>query len=158
MSNFSHLLSKHGVLVSFNIARKIKTNEVNKIKDKIPNKNISDAEFFKKLQTMITLQENYHSYDKIPGLIIDQNKSEMMIFFENLPPLIKLSIIDISNKFSIDAASKKLNTPQILLAIQLIFNHLGISSEDLKNFNIKFKPPNLDDKDEMDDDEDNDEY
>jgi len=158
MSNFSHLLSKHGVLVSFNIARKIKTNEVNKIKDKIPNKNISDAEFFKKLQTMITLQENYHSYDKIPGLIIDQNKSEMMIFFENLPPLIKLSIIDISNKFSIDAASKKLNTSQILLAIQLIFNHLGISSEDLKNFNIKFKPPNLDDKDEMDDDEDNDEY
>lgn len=158
MSNFSHLLSKHGILSSFNIARKIKTDELNKMKDKIPNKNISDTEFFKKLHTMITLQEDHHSLDEIPGLITTQNKSDMMLFFENLPSTAKLSIIDMSNKFSAYASSKKLSTLQILIAMQLIFNQLGISTEDLKKFNDKFRPPNPDDEDESDDDEDDNEY
>lgn len=159
MSNFSHLLSKHGVLANFNIARKVRSEDIKSIQKQLSSKGESNPEtFLNKLKTMISLQENQKPLDDIPGLIINRQKSEMMMFFEKLPNDVKFSITEMSNKFSIYAASKKLDTPEILIAIQLIFNQLGISTDDLKEFNKKFKPPeDLDDDDGDDDDEDEDE-
>lgn len=156
MSNFSHLLSKHGVLASFNIARKVKTNELNKMKSQLSTDEMNSGEFLKKLHTMITLHENQRSVDDIPGLIVNKNKSDMMVFFDNLPPNIKVAVTDMSNKFSVAAVSKKLDIPEILIAIQLIFNQLGISTDDLKQFNKKFKPPESDEEPDEEDDEDED--
>lgn len=157
MSNFSHLLSKHGVLASFNIARKIKKEDIENLKTQMSEKdkkNSTPDEFFNKLKTMISLQEPGKSIDDIPGLIINRNKSDMMVFYENLPNNIKFSMMEMSNRFSVQAVSKKLTTEQILISIQLIFNQLGISTEDLRNFNKKFRPPeDIDD----DDDDENDE-
>ena len=158
MSNFSHLLSKHGVLASSNIARKIKKEDIENLKTQISDqdkKNSTPDEFFNKLKTMISLQEPGKSIDDIPGLIINKNKSDMMVFYENLPNNIKFSMMEMSNRFSVQAVSKKLTTEQILISIQLIFNQLGISTEDLRNFNKKFRPP--DDIDDEDDDDDEDE-
>lgn len=155
MSNFSHLLSKHGVLASFNIARKIKTEDIENLKKQMSDedkKHSTSEEFFNKLKTMISLQEPGKTIDDIPGLIINRNKSDMMVFYENLPTNLKFSMMEMSNKFCVQALARKLTTDQILVSIQLIFNQLGISTEDLRNFNKKFRPPQ--DIDDEDDDED----
>lgn len=156
MSNFSHLLSKHGILASFNIARKIKTQDIENLKSQLSDqdkKNSTPDEFFNKLKTMIRLQEPDRTIDDIPGLIVNRNKSDMMVFYESLPNNIKFSMMEMSNRFSVQAVSKKLDTDQILIAIQLIFNQLGISTEDLREFNKKFKPPEDIDEEDQDDDD-----
>lgn len=160
MSNFSHLLSKHGILASFNIARKIKTEDIENLKNQISEqdkKNSTPDEFFNKLKAMISLQEPVRTIDDIPGLIINKDKSDMMVFYEDLPSNIKFSMMEMSNRFSVQATSKKLTTDQILISIQLIFNQLGISTEDLKAFNKKFRPPQDIDDGEDDEDEDDEE-
>jgi hypothetical protein len=157
MSNFSHLLSKHGVMSSFNIARKIKTSDINKIKNNIIDKSDSKPDILNKL---ILLKQESRFMDDIPGLIIDVEKSDMMIYFDGLPPHVKKTLVQISNQFAAKSIEKKLNTPEILVSIQLIFNQLGIESQDLRDFNRMFNnlPPQDDIDDEEDDDGEDDEF
>ena len=156
MSNFSHLLSKHGVMSSFNIARKIKTNDINKIKNNIIDKSDSKPDILNKLNKLILLKQESQFMDDIPGLIIDVEKSDMMIYFEGLPSHVKKTLVQISNQFAAKSIEKKLNTPEILVAIQLIFNQLSIESQDLRDFNKMFnnRPPQDDIDDEEDDEDD----
>ena len=157
MSNFSHLLSKHGVMSSFNIARKIKTNDINKIKNNIIDKSDSKPDILNKLNKLILLKQESQFMDDIPGLIIDVEKSDMMIYFEGLPSHVKKTLVQISNQFAAKSIEKKLNTPEILVAIQLIFNQLSIESQDLRDFNKMFnnRPPqdDIDDEEDGEDDE-----
>jgi hypothetical protein len=94
--------------------------------------------------------------DDIPGLIIDVEKSDMMIYFDGLPPHVKKTLVQISNQFAAKSIEKKLNTSEILVAIQLIFNQLGIEAQDLRDFNKMFndRPPQDDIDDEEDDEDD----
>jgi hypothetical protein len=153
MSNFSHLLSKHGVMSSFNIARKIKTSDINKIKNNIIDKSDSKPDILNKL---ILLKQESRFMDDIPGLIIDVEKSDMMIYFDGLPSHVKKTLVQISNQFAAKSIEKKLNTSEILVAIQLIFNQLGIEAQDLRDFNKMFndRPPQDDIDDEEDDEDD----
>jgi hypothetical protein len=159
MSNFSHLLSKHGVMSSFNIARKIKTKDINKIKNNIIEESDSEPDILNKLNKLILLKQESRSVGDIPGLIIDREKSDMMIYFEGLPPHVKKTLVQISNYFAEKSVEKKLHTPEILVAIQLIFNQLGIETQDLRDFNKMFndRPPQ-DDIDEEDDEDEDDEF
>ena len=140
---------------SFNIARKIKTSDINKIKNNIIDKSDSKPDILNKL---ILLKQESRFMDDIPGLIIDVEKSDMMIYFDGLPPHVKKTLVQISNQFAAKSIEKKLNTPEILVAIQLIFNQLGIESQDLRDFNRMFNnlPPqdNIDDEEDDDDGED----
>ena len=160
MSNCSHLLSKHGVLSNFNIARKIKTKGVNPLKNNLVGDDIEDKDFFNKLNNMILLKEKNRSVGDIPGLIIDREKSDMMIYFEGLPLHVKKTLVQISNYFAEKSVEKKLHTPEILVAIQLIFNQLGIETQDLRDFNKMFndRPPQDDIDDEEDDEDEDDEF
>ena len=68
MDNYQHLLSKHGILVTFNIAKKIKPSEIKsirkKLESKFPESNNLEKEINKeiKAKTKTFLQEN-----DIPG-------------------------------------------------------------------------------------------
>ena len=70
MDNYQHLLSKHGILVTFNIAKKIKPSEIKsirkKLESKFPDVNKLEKAINKeiKAKTKTFLQEN-----DIPGLI-----------------------------------------------------------------------------------------
>ena len=134
---------------SFNIARKIKTSDINKIKNNIIDKSDSKPDILNKL---ILLKQESRFMDDIPGLIIDVEKSDMMIYFDGLPPHVKKTLVQISNQFAAKSIEKKLNTSEILVAIQLIFNQLGIESQDLRDFNRMFN--NLPPQDDIDDDGD----
>ena len=157
MSHFSHLLSKHGILSSFNIARKVKTEH---FKSEMPDSNNKEdfQSFLDKIKTMIALEESNKPIDDIPGLIIPKNSSDMMAFFESLSDRKKTSIVYASSMFSSYIASKNLTKTETLLAIQLIFNQLGISTDDLHEFNKKFKPPTDVDDEDDEDNEDEEEY
>lgn len=157
MSHFSHLLSKYGVLSSFNIARKIKTKP---LKSEIPNKDGENSaqDFLNKIKTLITLDESQKSLNDIPGLITPTNKSDMLTYFDSLKDNKKSSIVYASSMFSGYISAKDLNKTETLLAIQLIFNQLGISTDDLRDFNKKFNTSsNIDDEDD-EENEDDDEF
>ena len=138
---------------SFNIARKIKTSDINKIKNNIIDKSDSKPDILNKL---ILLKQESRFMDDIPGLIIDVEKSDMMIYFDGLPSHVKKTLVQISNQFAAKSIEKKLNTSEILVAIQLIFNQLGIEAQDLRDFNKMFndRPPQDDIDDEEDDEDD----
>lgn len=154
MSNFSHLLSKHGILSNFNIARKIKTKDINSLKNNLVGDEIDDVDFINKLNNMILLKEKNRSVEDIPGLIIsNKEKSDMMIYFDGLPSHVKKVLVHISNYFATKATEKKLSVPETLVAIQLIFNQLNIETQDLRDFNKMFN--NRPQQDDIDDEEDN---
>ena len=52
-NSYQHLLSKHGVLVAFNIAKRVKKSQVDAIKKSLKKKNLSDSEFENQLKEKV---------------------------------------------------------------------------------------------------------
>ena len=70
MEPFEHLLSKHGILTSFRIARKLDEESIKDFTEKIQSKCKTKAEFNEKLRQEIEKKTNEDiTKNKIPGLI-----------------------------------------------------------------------------------------
>jgi len=137
MTLINHLISKHGVLISFNIAKKVSINDVKKI-EKIRNESKSDEEYFAKLRKLMIMSvKNTIDKQLIPGIIepknIDINRKK---YIEGLT-------------FSIVQAikNKKLKKLEVVFMMQLLLNNLHITNEDFKNF-YKNINPHFNDEDE----------
>lgn len=71
-NNLKHLLSKHGVLVSFTIAKKVDENTIKKLTEKIKSASKNKTDFNNKLKTEIENDtKNAILTGKIPGLIVE---------------------------------------------------------------------------------------
>lgn len=71
-NNLKHLLSKHGILVSFTIAKKVDENTIKKLTEKIKSASKNKMDFNNKLKTEIENDtKNAILTGKIPGLIVE---------------------------------------------------------------------------------------
>lgn len=155
MDNYQHLLSKHGILVSFNIAKKIKQSEIKSIRKKLENK-FSDPKKLEKeinkeikLKTQKFLQEN-----DIPGLIHNGRETLDKIYINKK---IQTKILNLANKVSDFCKKNNFTKEHVIFFMQAVLHLLKISNEDMQKFkekyNINQEPPN-DYLDEEEDDED----
>lgn len=156
MNTYHHLLSKHGVLVSFNIARKIKQSQIKAIRKKLETKfsdpNILEREINKsvKIKTKKFLNES-----EIPGLIYNNEYSGKEI---RINKKVQVKILNLSNKVAAYCNSHKFTKEHVIFFVQALLHLLKISNDDMQRFkqkyNINQEPPDdYLDEDDIDEDE-----
>ena len=160
MKNFNHLIAKHGVLISFNIAKKINRKKIKSIVDEI-NKMGGDE---KTRQQLIQEEIRRNTLDsmkltEVPGLIMSKNEilkeknaEESFMLDESKV----ISLIVIANNLAKKMLDKKLPKEQICFILISIINSLGLTDLDFKNFHKKHN--SIMDEDDGDLNESDEEY
>ncbi len=156
MDNYQHLLSKHGILVTFNIAKKIKPSEIKsirkKLESKFPESNNLEKEINKeiKAKTKTFLQEN-----DIPGLIQKGGETFDKIYINKK---IQTKILKLANKVVDYCKQYNFTKEHVIFFMQAVLHLLKISNEDMQKFKEKYNINQDPDDylDEEDDDEDED--
>lgn len=165
MKTFNHLIAKHGVLISFSIAKKLSrdhiksiTKEINKLGGDKKTRDLLIEEEVKR-NTIETMK-----LTDIPGLILD--KSEILreknmdnSFMKDEKKVIALIIL--ANALSKKILEKKLSKEQMCFVLISLINSLGLSDFDFKNFHQKHNPnyeEEEEEEEEFDEEDDDDEY
>jgi len=169
--HIDHLLSKHGVLTSFSVARKVNEDSIKELTDYIKSISKNKVDFNNKLRHEISqkTQEAIVS-GKIPGLIINTNNKPDIIHHapeeltekEGKPKKmkynidkLKLSMIyELVSYFNKIVLSNKFSKDDICFTIYTILNFLEIHADDFKRFQDKYS---FEDDKELPDEDDEDE-
>ena len=160
MKTFNHLIAKHGVLISFSIAKKLSrdhiksiTKEINKLGGDKKTRDLLIEEEVKR-NAMDTMK-----LTDIPGLILD--KSEILreknldnSFMKDEKKVITLIIL--AHAVSKKILEKKLPKEQMCFVLISLINSLGLSDFDFKNFHQKHNPNYEEEEEEFDEEDDND--
>ncbi len=152
MDDYQHLLSKHGVLVNFNIAKKIKPSQIKAIRKKLENKysdpKILEREIDKEIKskTRKFLEEN-----EIPGLIDKHGNDFEKIRIDKKT---QVKILNLANKVVKYCRDNKFTKEYVIFFVQATLHLLKITNEDMQRFkekyNINQEPPD----DYLDEDDD----
>ena len=95
MNNYQHLLSKHGILVSFNIAKKIKQSQILAIRRRLEKKNINPKKIEKEIDKEIKSRtQKYLNQTDIPGLVTSDSHGGKIV----IDPKIQRKILTLANK------------------------------------------------------------
>jgi hypothetical protein len=160
MKTFNHLIAKHGVLVSFSIAKKLNRENIKAIADEI-EKLGGD----KKTRTQLLEEEIKRNtmesmkLTDVPGLIMSKTEVLKEKFMDNSfmkDEKIIISLMILSNSLSKKILDKKIPKEQMCFVLISLINSLGLSDEDFKNFHQKHNPNFIDEDDDFDDIEDDD--
>ena len=148
-TGYQHLLSKHGVLVSFNIAKRVKKSQVDAIKRSLKKKNLSDKEFEEQLKEKVVEKTKYYlNENDIPGL--EYNDDE----FIKIDPKIQKKVADLADRVALYCKTNGLNKEHVIILVQAIFHLLKISNKDVADFKEKYNLDSDDDDDYLDNDND----
>jgi hypothetical protein len=155
MNTVEHLISKHGVLVSFSIAKKVSKTDIKKLNDRLKKDCKDPKQFNKMLNDEISkFTQQSLKQEEIPGIIINSNnKDKTNTFITDETKLLKLNHVSstIAKKL-IDANYTK---DEICYVILSMLSSLGLSDEDFRNFHKKYgnNPNETDDTGEDEDPE-----
>lgn len=161
MKTFNHLIAKHGVLISFSIAKKLNRENIKAISDEIDKLGGDKKTRNQLLQDEIkrNTMESMKLTD-VPGLIM--SKSEIIrekcmdkSFMKDDKTVISLMIL--ANLLSKKILDKKAPKEQMCFVLISLINSLGLSDTDFKNFHQKHNPNFMADDDEDFDDFDEEE-
>lgn len=165
MKTFNHLIARHGVLISFSIAKKLSREHIKSISDEI-NKLGGDKKTREQLLEEEIKRNTMQSMKltDIPGLILAPNeilkeKNLDNSFMKDEKKVINLIII--ANTLSKKILEKKLPKEQMCFVLISLINSLGLNDSDFKNFHQKHNPNYEEDDEEFDEDideDDDDEY
>ena len=158
MDNYHHLLSKHKVLISFNIAKRIKPTQIKSIRKKLESKFTDPATLEKEVSKEIKRKtKKFLNENEIPGLIHNNDYAKKEIYINKK---IQVKILNLSNKVAAYCNNNKFTKEHVIFFVQALLHLLKISNDDMQQFkqkyNINQEPPD-DYLDEEDIDEDEEE-
>ena len=154
MSNYQHLLSKHGILVSFNIARKIKQSQIRAIRKKLEKSNTDPKKLEKEIDKEIKSHtQKYLNQNDIPGMVTSDSNGEKI----TIEPKIQRKILALANKVVDFCKTNKFTKEHVIFLIQAVFHLLKITNEDVAKFKEKYNISQDPDDDYLDEDEDDEE-
>lgn len=155
MSNhFNHLLVQHGVLVSFNIAKKMTPAQIKRFKTKILKKAKKSSDFNELLkEEIIKSTQKSINENLIPGLIQPPTpvKSD---FFKDEKKILKFNFI--ASTFAEKLVKLGFDKTEICYIVLYILTLLGLTDDDFQNFHKNhglFNKDGEQDGDEFDDDD-----
>jgi hypothetical protein len=136
MDNYQHLLSKHGILSSFNIAKKIKHSQIVSIKKKLEKKYTDPFKLEKEIDKAIKKKASKIIDDtEIPGLISNHNDLIKDIKIDNK---IQKKILTLANNIVKFCKNNSFNKEHVIFLIQAVFHLLKITNEDMQKFKEKY--------------------
>jgi hypothetical protein len=159
--NLDHILSRHGILVSFSIARKLSEASILELTEKIKSKSKNKFDFNSKFKDEIFKQSTLDIINgKIPGLInnnpIISSKSKKPKSGKRLEyktDKTKLSLLyNMISKINTEMLNSNLTANDICFMVYAILNFMEITEEDFKNFHAELNNQN-NNPDRMDEDD-----
>jgi hypothetical protein len=151
INEFQHLLTKHGILTSFNIAKRIKKSQINTIRKRLEKKGLSAETIEKEIdKQIINNTKKFLEEHEIPGL--DTGNSEIKINPKKQKKLVKLS-----NDITLYCESNDFTKEDVIILVQAIFHILKITNSDVQKFKEKYNLDS-DNNDDYLDEDDNDEF
>lgn len=148
--DYKHLLSKHGVLVSFNIAKKIKQTYIKTLRKKLEKSGKSKSEIEREINKHIQKNtEKYIDEMDIPGLIAVEDGVPKLV----INPKIQDDIIYLANKSAEFCKKNKFTKEHAIFFIQAVLHLLNVTNSDMELFKKKY---NIDRYENLDDDYDGD--
>jgi len=158
MNDLGHILSKHGVLAAFNIAKKVKQSDINKIRKKLKETCATEEELNEQLEKLIVLQiKNSLHNQEIPGIISGSSKQtdkKPNDPFAHIPAILKQKILRMVLHFSEMIDREKFNKELLLIVSQLLLANNKVTQNDIIEFNRKYKLKSFVDEDYLDNEED----
>jgi hypothetical protein len=158
--NFDHLLSKHGILSKFSVARRVDDVAIQELTNKIKAISKNKIDFNNKLRLEIAKKtKDAILRGQIPGLILNipkevenseipsqtsksdkpMEKSENRRIIYNIDKL-KLSIIyDLVSSFNKTSLINEFTKDDICFSIFTILNFLEVNDDDFKKFHEKYR-------------------
>jgi len=154
MSNYQHLLSKHGILVSFNIARKIKQSQIRAMRKKLEKSNIDPKKVENEIRKEIKSRtQKYLNQTDIPGMVTSDSYGEKI----TIDPKIQRKILSLANKVADFCKTNKFSKEHVIFFIQAVFHLLKITNDDMIKFKEKYNISQDPDDDYLDEEEEDDE-
>lgn len=152
MDHYQHLLSKHGILNSFNIAKKVKSTQINAIRKKLEKKNLDPKKLEKEIDKEIR-KNTQKILDKteIPGLITNYKGS---IDEVKINSKVQRKIISLANKVAEYCTVHKFTKEHVIFFIQAVFHLLKITNDDMRKFKEKYNINQDPSDDYLDEDDD----
>jgi hypothetical protein len=144
-------LEKHGVLINFRIARKVRNIDLRKVK--VPRKKKATKK--EKLQQFISkLTSDTNEEIKkglVPGLIMSEVETPPMSIHDKISDKKMIELNVLSGVFANQLVSKKLDKDEVCYTVLNLLTLLGLIDEDFKEFHRKYNHPGQDEPDEDDD-------
>jgi hypothetical protein len=151
MNNYQHLLSKHGILVSFNIAKKIKQSQILAIRRRLEKKNINPKKIEKEIDKEIKSRtQKYLNQTDIPGLVTSDSYGGKIV----IDPKIQRKILTLANKAVAVCKLNKFSKEHVIFFIQAVFHLLKITNDDVTRFKEKYNISHDPSDDYLDEEED----
>lgn len=148
-----HLLSKHKVLIAFNIAKSIKKTQIKNIKNKFLNQGVDKSNLDDKVDKhLIEDTKKYLKKHIVPGLINNTTDDKKSVY--DIDDKIKNQIIFLANELVKDCNELDFNKDHIIILTQIVMHLLQITNEDVNNFKQKYNINNEEDDDYLDDEDD----
>lgn len=136
MNDYNHLLSKHQILVSFNIAKKIKPSQIKSIRKKLEGKFSDPTMLEKEIDKVIkTKSKKFLNENEIPGLICNNTYSHKEIFINKK---IQVKILNLANKVASYCNNTKFTKEHVIFFVQALLHLLKISNDDMQRFKQKY--------------------
>lgn len=153
MENYEHLLTKHGILVSFDVAKQIKPSQISAIRKKLEKKKIDPKNIEKEIDKEITKStEKFLATHVIPGLKIPNSTENKII----INPKVQQTILSLSNKIVVMCKTNNFTKEHVIFMIQAVLHMLKITNEDMQKFKQKYNINQDNDEDYLDDEDDDD--
>lgn len=151
MDPYQHLLSKHGILNAFNIAKKIKTSQINAIRKRLEKSNVDPDKMEKEIDKEIRKNtQKILDTTEIPGLISNHKHISSDI---KIDAKIQKKILSLANKISEYCTTHKFNKEHVIFLIQAVFHLLKITNDDVQRFKEKYNINQDPDNDYLDEDD-----
>lgn len=133
MNTSNHILIRDGILTSFNIAKRITDDDIQKLKEILNGNNVSSEIFDSMLHQMVLNDIKESLKDcQIPGVLIEKQKQEDEIkkkFME---------LTYLATQMAQKLKDKNLDDYYLCYTINALVNLLDLKEEDFNEFNRRF--------------------
>jgi hypothetical protein len=147
-SKFQHLLTKHGVLSNFNIAKKIKPSYIRSLEKKLKDAGKNDIEIEEEINKKIIINtQKFINKNDIPGLYPTRQPHKLEL---GIADNTRKKILFIANKISEYCKKYNFSKDSIIFLIQIILHYMKITNEDMIRFKQKYNIDNDDGEDYLD--------
>jgi len=157
MNLCDHLLSKHGIMCNFSIAKKVTQQRLNQLIKELNVENMESEVFQERLKKdMIKETQIAYYNNSIPGVITNLKEKTPNQRSKSMSADSKKKVAMLTTLFLSKMVEKKLSKDELCLMLIQIINGLGLQDTDFKMFHDKY-PDDIDDDDDDYYDEEEDE-
>lgn len=150
-NDFEHLLSKHGVLKVFNVAKKIKPSYIKSLETKLKKLGKTEEEINDEINRRVVINtQKFIKHNEVPGLHPTDKSHNLDT---GITDETRKKILYLANKSTEYCKKHKFSKEFVIFFIQIVLYYMKITNEDMIEFKKKYNIDNNEDGNYLDNEE-----